>query len=147
MKQKLLSILALTAALFVTQGAWADATKTLTPETYVSYSLTTTGDFGTDNGNNSFTKDGVNYEKSSVSNSDDSHDPKWWRYQANSAYIGCSLGSALVAGDVIQITALASSTSSSLYFILRNNTSSEAADTDIKVTSILILVNSLVSKI
>ena len=133
MKRKLLSMMALAALTLLPQGAWADATKTLTPETDVLYSLMTTGDFGTDNGDGTFTKDGIVYEKSSVSNNDDNHDPKWWRYQANSAYIGCPLESALAAGDVIEITARASSASSSLYFILRDNTSSEVVETDINV--------------
>jgi len=76
------------------------------------YNLKTVGDFGTDNGDGTFTKDGITYEKSSLNNTaDTSHNPSWWRIASTSGYFGCILPTTLQAGDQIVIAGKASSTS------------------------------------
>ena len=82
------------------------------------YYLKTTGDFGTDNGDGTFTKDGITYEKSSLNNTaDTNHNPAWWRIANKTGYLGCILPSALQAGDQIVIAGRASS--SSIKILLR----------------------------
>ena len=76
------------------------------------FNLKTQGDFGTDNGDGTFTKDGTTYTKTGINNADDAnHDPKWWISKKNTNYIGCILPVALQAGDQIVIAGRASSTS------------------------------------
>jgi len=75
------------------------------------YNLKTVGDFGTQNEDGTFTKDGIVYEKSSLNNSaDTSHNPAWWRIANTAGYFGCILPVALQAGDQIVIAGKASST-------------------------------------
>lgn len=124
--KKFFTMMALVAAVL---GVSAQ-TKTLTAaDPTISYSLTTTGDYGTDNGSSSFTKEGVTYEKSGISNTDPvtgEEEPYRWRFTKNDSYVGCVLSNPLKVGDVIEITAQASSTSSSLSLALRADASSTA---------------------
>lgn len=76
------------------------------------YNLKTVGDFGTQNEDGTFTKDGITYTKSSLNNSaDTSHNPSWWRIASTSGYFGCILPTTLQTGDQIVIAGKASSTS------------------------------------
>ena len=110
-------------------------TKTLTAaDPTILYGLTTAGDYGTDNGSNSFTKEGVTYEKSGVSNTDPvtgEEEPNRWRFTKTDSYVGCILANPLKVGDVIEITAQASSTSSGLSLAIRADASTSADAIDI----------------
>lgn len=75
------------------------------------YNLKTVGDFGTQNEDGTFTKDGVVYEKSALNNTaDTSHNPSWWRIASTAGYFGCILPTTLQAGDQIVVAGKASST-------------------------------------
>ncbi len=84
-------------------------------EKYVMYSLTTTGDFQTDDGD--WTVPGGSYSKNGVNNSDDTQDPKRWTMKSTGAYIQCTCSQAIAEGDVIEITGTPQSTSTSGFCI------------------------------